>query len=61
MSLTNKVEHGEALFILVKTQSAPKLLKKNGETLCRSKQNNRIKFRDIDALVVEIDDEDKVD
>jgi hypothetical protein len=42
-------------------QAAPKLLEEDGGALGRSKKEDRVNFRDIDALVEQIDSKDRLD
>ena len=58
---TNEVEDGQAVFMVMQAEPAAKLLQVDGEAFCRPEEENRIDLRDVDALVVEVDDKNKVD
>ena len=59
--LANKIQNGQTFFSFRKTQTTSKLLKKNGQGLCRTKKEYGIYFGDIDTLIVQIHNEDKFD
>ena len=60
MSLAYEIQYGQALLPLMKPESAAELLQKDRQALCRSEEQDRIDFRDIDALVVQVDDKENV-
>jgi len=60
-ALTDEIEHGEAFVLTGAAQSATELLEIHDVTLSRTEKEDAVDFRDIDALVEDIDDEEKVE
>ena len=59
--LSDEVEDGQAVLAFGQSQAASELLQEDGQGLGRTQEENRIDLRDIDALIVEVDDEDEAD
>ena len=57
--LADKVENGQALFILCQPQATTQLLQENRQRFCRSKEQDGVNLRNVNAFVIDIHDEDK--
>ena len=57
--LPDKIEDGQAFLPLVQAQPSAQLLEEDGEALRRPQEEDRVDLRDIDPLVVEIDDKNE--
>ena len=56
----NKVKDSQTFLPFLKTEATAELLKEDGETLGWPEEENGIDFWDINAFIVEINDEDEV-
>ena len=54
IGLADKVQHGQALFILRKPQTTAQLLEKNGQGLGGPQEQYGVDLRDVHALVVDV-------
>ena len=57
--LTDKVQHGQAIFILSQTQTTAELLQEDRQGFRRTQEEYRIDFRNVHALVVDVHNENK--
>jgi hypothetical protein len=57
----NEIEHGEAGFALMEAQATAELLEEDGQALRGAQEEEGIHFRDIDALIEDIDYEEVVE
>ena len=60
MSLANEVEYGQALLLVVQSQAATELLQEDRQALGRAEEQHRVELGDVDALIVQVDDEQDV-
>src|SRR5262249_23210362 len=58
--LAHEVEHGETLLLLMEPKATAELLEKYRQALGRSEEQHHIDLRDIDALVIQVHDEQNV-
>ena len=57
----DKVKDRQAVLVVMEPKAPPELLEVHGQALSWPKEHDRIDLRNVDPLVVEIDDEDDVD
>src|ERR1700679_2573978 len=62
MGLANEVEYGQALLLVfsVQSQAAAELLQEDRQAFGRAEEQHRVELRDVDALIVQIDDKQEV-
>ena len=60
VSMADEVEYGQALFLFVQPQAAAELLEEDRQALGRAEEKHRVDLGDVDALVVQVDDEQDV-
>ena len=60
MSLTNEIEYGQALFLVVQSQATAELLQKDRQTFGRAQEKHRVELGNVDTLIVQVDDEQEV-
>ena len=61
IGLTDEVEDGQTVFSFCQAQASSELLKKDGQGFGWPQEEYRIDFRDVDAFVIEVNDEDEAD
>ena len=61
VGLADEVEDGQALLVLGQPQPAAELLEEDRQALGRAEEQHRVDLGDVDALVVQVDDEQEVD
>ena len=60
VGLADEVEDGQALLLLEQPQPAAELLEEDRQALGRAEEQHRVDLGDVDALVVQVDDEQEV-
>lgn len=59
IGLSDEVEDGQAVFPFCQAQASSELLEKDGQGFSWAQEEYRIDFRDVDAFVIEVNDEDR--
>lgn len=61
IGLADKVEHGETLLVFGEAQAAAELLQEDRQRFGGAKEEDGVDLGDVDAFVIDIDDEDEAD
>ena len=57
----DEIQYGQAFLLVVQAQATSQLLQVDGQALRGPQEQDRVQLGDVDAFVVQIDDEDEVD